>query len=101
MALAEQKLDRSALKSTVHLHSQPQSLPPPSLPVPPCGGQPSNSIQQSKSVEEIDYESLPTENLSTHLCAGAAAGMMEHCFMYPVDCVKVTLFICDVLMIIE
>ena len=38
---------------------------------------------------EIDYESLPTDRLSTHMMAGAAAGMMEHCVMYPVDCVKV------------
>lgn len=37
---------------------------------------------------EIDYESLPTDRLSTHMMAGAAAGMMEHCVMYPVDCVK-------------
>ena len=41
-------------------------------------------------MEEVDYESLPTERLSAHLVAGAAAGMMEHCAMYPVDCVKVT-----------
>ena len=87
MTLAEQKLDSNALKSTVQLHSL-ESLPPKSLPLPPCVGQSSNSSQQ-RSMEEIDYESLPTENLSTHLCAGAAAGMMEHCFMYPVDCVKV------------
>lgn len=38
---------------------------------------------------EVDYESLPTEKLSAHLIAGGAAGIMEHCFMYPVDCVKV------------
>ncbi len=40
-------------------------------------------------MEEVDYESLPTDRLSAHLLAGGAAGMMEHCFMYPVDCVKV------------
>lgn len=39
---------------------------------------------------EADYESLPTDNLWQHLCAGGMAGMMEHCFMYPVDCVKVS-----------
>lgn len=39
--------------------------------------------------EEIDYESIPTDNLSAHLLAGGAAGMMEHCVMYPVDCIKV------------
>lgn len=38
---------------------------------------------------EVDYESLPTNNLRHHLLAGAMAGMMEHCFVYPVDCVKV------------
>lgn len=40
-------------------------------------------------MEEIDYESLPTDKLFIHLLAGGAAGMMEHCAMYPVDCVKV------------
>ena len=45
-------------------------------------------------MEEVDYESLPTERLSAHLVAGAAAGMMEHCAMYPVDCVKVTAVAC-------
>ncbi len=40
-------------------------------------------------MEEVDYESLPTDRLSAHLLAGGAAGMMEHCCMYPVDCVKV------------
>ena len=40
--------------------------------------------------EEDDYESLPqTSSMSTHMLAGAAAGIMEHCVMYPVDCVKV------------
>lgn len=38
---------------------------------------------------EVDYESLPSDNLPAHLLAGGAAGMMEHCVMYPVDCVKV------------
>lgn len=46
-------------------------------------------------MEEVDYESLPTDNLSAHLVAGAAAGMMEHCFMYPVDCVKVCGCMCN------
>lgn len=40
-------------------------------------------------MDEVDYESLPTDKLSAHLLAGGAAGMMEHCAMYPVDCVKV------------
>jgi len=40
-----------------------------------------------------DYESLPqTSSTSTHMLAGAAAGIMEHCVMYPVDCVKVGIY---------
>lgn len=86
MALAQHKLDSSALE-TVHQQQQQQE---------------DKSYESSAAVvhaplrtensamEEIDYESLPTEKLSTHLCAGAAAGMMEHTVMYPVDCVKVT-----------
>ena len=49
------------------------------------------SLLPRGDMEEIDYESLPTEKLSVHLLAGGAAGMMEHCAMYPVDCVKVSL----------
>ena len=37
-----------------------------------------------------DYESLPESSAtSAHMLAGAAAGISEHCVMYPVDCVKV------------
>jgi solute carrier family 25 iron transporter 28/37 len=39
---------------------------------------------------EVDYERLPTENAFVHMVAGGAAGIMEHCVMYPVDIVKVT-----------
>ena len=43
-------------------------------------------------MEEDDYESLPPEStMSTHMVAGAAAGIMEHSIMYPVDCIKVSL----------
>ncbi|XP_022900257.1 mitoferrin-1 [Onthophagus taurus] len=35
-----------------------------------------------------DYESLPTGNVFTHMTAGAIAGVMEHCIMYPLDSVK-------------
>lgn len=35
-----------------------------------------------------DYESLPTNNVKSHMLAGAAAGVMEHCVMYPLDSVK-------------
>ncbi|KAK3094632.1 hypothetical protein FSP39_004260 [Pinctada imbricata] len=40
--------------------------------------------------EERDpYESLPPSSTSaTHALAGAAAGILEHSVMYPVDCVK-------------
>ncbi|XP_038046195.1 mitoferrin-1-like [Patiria miniata] len=38
---------------------------------------------------EYEYEGLPeTTTLTTHLMAGAIAGIMEHCVMYPVDSVK-------------
>ncbi len=78
MALAQQKLDSTSLETTVQLQQQDNLYPP----APP--------VESPPGMEEIDYESLPTEKLSTHLCAGAAAGMMEHCSMYPVDCVKVS-----------
>ncbi|KAK7861636.1 hypothetical protein R5R35_010139 [Gryllus longicercus] len=35
-----------------------------------------------------DYETLPTKNVLTHMTAGAVAGVMEHCVMYPLDSVK-------------
>ncbi|XP_029349839.1 mitoferrin-2-like [Echeneis naucrates] len=42
------------------------------------------------SVEpDIDYEGLPQGvPASTHMLAGSVAGIMEHCLMYPIDCVK-------------
>lgn len=36
-----------------------------------------------------DYESLPTSSVAVHMTAGAVAGIMEHCVMYPFDSVKV------------
>lgn len=40
------------------------------------------------------YESLPTSSVAVHMTAGAFAGIMEHCVMYPLDSVKViTLFL--------
>lgn len=39
-------------------------------------------------MEFDEYESLPTGNALTHMLAGAAAGVMEHCVMYPLDSVK-------------
>jgi len=35
-----------------------------------------------------DYESLPSSNVGIHMFAGALAGIMEHCVMYPLDSVK-------------
>jgi len=35
-----------------------------------------------------DYEVLPTHSVAVHMVAGAAAGIMEHCVMYPIDSVK-------------
>ncbi|XP_060895755.1 mitoferrin-2 [Labrus mixtus] len=38
---------------------------------------------------EQDYEGLPQgASTSTHMLAGAVAGIMEHCLMFPIDCVK-------------
>lgn len=37
-----------------------------------------------------DYESLPPHvSVTTHMTAGAVAGILEHTVMYPVDSVKV------------
>ncbi|KAJ8264513.1 hypothetical protein GJAV_G00150170 [Gymnothorax javanicus] len=44
---------------------------------------------ESSETSESDYECLPqSASTSTHMLAGAVAGIMEHCLMYPVDCVK-------------
>ncbi|XP_030622447.1 mitoferrin-1 [Chanos chanos] len=41
------------------------------------------------SSEGEDYESLPSHaSLTTHMTAGAVAGILEHTVMYPVDSVK-------------
>ncbi|XP_043797498.1 mitoferrin-1-like [Apis laboriosa] len=34
------------------------------------------------------YETLPTSSVAVHMTAGAFAGIMEHCVMYPLDSVK-------------
>lgn len=39
-----------------------------------------------------DYETLPTNCITTNMTAGAMAGIMEHCVMYPLDSVKVNTF---------
>ncbi|XP_038947135.1 mitoferrin-2 isoform X3 [Rattus norvegicus] len=36
-----------------------------------------------------EYEALPAgATVTTHMVAGAVAGILEHCVMYPIDCVK-------------
>lgn len=43
----------------------------------------------SKDAGSDDYENLPTSaSVSTHMTAGAMAGILEHSVMYPVDSVK-------------
>ena len=38
-----------------------------------------------------DYEAMPiSSGPMTHMMAGAAAGILEHVIMYPVDIVKVS-----------
>ncbi|KAM9770112.1 mitoferrin-2-like [Menidia menidia] len=46
--------------------------------------------ETSTSAEaDLDYEGLPQGvPTSTHMLAGSVAGIMEHCVMYPIDCVK-------------
>ena len=43
------------------------------------------------SAEVDSYETLPTSSVTTHMAAGAMAGMMEHVLMYPLDSVKVSI----------
>lgn len=40
-----------------------------------------------------DYERLSTPSVYTNMMAGACAGVLEHCVMYPMDSVKVKIFI--------
>lgn len=35
-----------------------------------------------------DYEQLPSTSVATNMTAGAIAGVLEHCIMYPLDSVK-------------
>lgn len=42
------------------------------------------------SIEEIDYESLPSQaSTGSHLLAGGLAGITEHSITYPLDVIKV------------
>nr|XP_020457489.1 mitoferrin-2 isoform X1 [Monopterus albus] len=49
-----------------------------------------SSAQDAETEDtEPDYEGLPQgASTSTHMLAGAVAGIMEHCLMFPIDCVK-------------
>ncbi|EYC16086.1 hypothetical protein Y032_0035g3142 [Ancylostoma ceylanicum] len=40
---------------------------------------------------EEEYETLPTHSVGVHLAAGAVAGAVEHCVMFPFDSVKTRL----------
>ncbi|XP_066550055.1 mitoferrin-2 [Amia ocellicauda] len=47
------------------------------------------SPPEAAGIPEPEYEGLPQgASTSTHMLAGAVAGIMEHCLMYPIDCVK-------------
>jgi hypothetical protein len=50
---------------------------------------PSTTSSSPSRVDFEDYESLPTTSAPVHMTAGAIAGIMEHCVMYPLDSVKV------------
>lgn len=46
------------------------------------------------SEDDYDYESLGSNTTMTqNAIAGALAGIAEHCAMYPVDSIKVELFL--------
>ncbi|XP_034040434.1 mitoferrin-2 [Thalassophryne amazonica] len=49
----------------------------------------SRTAQEQTEDCEVEYECLPQgASTSTHMLAGAVAGIMEHCLMFPIDCVK-------------
>lgn len=50
-------------------------------------GSNSNVLDSGTNVEMSSHD----PKFRTFILAGAAAGIMEHCAMYPVDCVKVIL----------
>ncbi len=47
------------------------------------------SSSNPNKVDFDDYETLPVNSVTAHMMAGALAGIMEHCVMYPLDSVKV------------
>ena len=49
-----------------------------------------NNIFLNLPFDDNPYETLPSNTrAATHMMAGAAAGLLEHTIMYPIDCVKV------------
>uniref|UniRef100_A0ACB8FA14 Uncharacterized protein n=1 Tax=Sphaerodactylus townsendi TaxID=933632 RepID=A0ACB8FA14_9SAUR len=55
----------------------------------PGGGGEGGAGTGTETGPEPDYEGLPRGSAaSTHMLAGAVAGVLEHSLMYPVDCVK-------------
>lgn len=48
-----------------------------------------------------EYETLPSSNVIDHMMAGAIAGIMEHCVMYPLDSVKVSVLINHIYIYLE
>ncbi|KAK9400974.1 mitoferrin-2 [Crotalus adamanteus] len=58
-------------------------------PWPSGGGGKGGTGTDTETGPEPDYEALPRGSAaSTHMLAGAVAGVLEHSLMYPVDCVK-------------
>ncbi|KAJ8250471.1 hypothetical protein COCON_G00223930 [Conger conger] len=48
-----------------------------------------HGLVETREVPEPNYEGLPQgASTSTYMLAGAVAGIMEHCLMFPIDCVK-------------
>ncbi|KAJ2162805.1 Fe(2+) transporter [Coemansia sp. RSA 552] len=65
------------------------SAPSPVLAPSSLSMRPEEPAPLRQEAPDFDYEELPaTTTLGMHLIAGAAAGIMEHSVMYPVDIVK-------------
>lgn len=87
MALAHQELDNSGVLESTQLQEKQKET---ELLKSSHEASSHEASSSTADMEEFDYESLPTDKLLPHLIAGGAAGIMEHCAMYPVDCVKVS-----------
>lgn len=51
----------------------------------------SSEIIPSITTESATTAAVTDHNTSVYIMAGAAAGIMEHCLMYPVDSIKVVI----------